>query len=96
MQGILTAREQWERAIQLDPPFVMVTGWNEWTAGRYSRPGEPVAFVDQFDQEYSRDIEPVAGLHNDNYYCQLGVANVAPLQGRAAASSKRRRPEPSM
>jgi hypothetical protein len=63
--------EQWRRAIELDPPFVMVTGWNEWTAGKFSRPNLPVVFVDQYDQEYSRDIEPVTGLHNDNYYYQL-------------------------
>jgi hypothetical protein len=73
-------QEQWDRALKLDPPFVMVTGWNEWTAGRYSRPGRPVVFVDQFDQEYSRDIEPVKGLHNDDYYCQL-VANVRRYKG---------------
>jgi hypothetical protein len=77
-------QEQWRRALALDPPFVMVTGWNEWTAGRYSRPGRPVVFVDQFDEEYSRDIEPVAGLHNDNYYYQL-VANVRRYKGVAAA-----------
>lgn len=63
--------EQFRRAIELDPPFVMVTGWNEWTAGKYSRPGLPVVFVDQYDQEFSRDIEPVTGLHHDNYYYQL-------------------------
>jgi len=73
-------QEQWDRALKLDPPFVMVTGWNEWTAGRYSRPGHPVVFVDQFDQEYSRDIEPVKGLHDDNYYYQL-VANVRRYKG---------------
>jgi len=72
--------EQWQRALEMDPPFVMVTGWNEWTAGKFSRPGLPVVFVDQFDQEYSRDIEPVAGLHNDNYYYQL-VANVRRYKG---------------
>lgn len=65
------AAEQWRRALELDPPFVMVTGWNEWTAGKFSRPGKPVVFVDQFDQEYSRDIEPVSGLHQDHYYYQL-------------------------
>ena len=27
-------QEQWRRAIDLDPPFVMVTGWNEWIACR--------------------------------------------------------------
>ncbi|MEY2878239.1 MAG: hypothetical protein RLZZ15_619 [Verrucomicrobiota bacterium] len=63
--------EQWRRALELDPPFVMVTGWNEWTAGKFSRPQQPVVFVDQFDQEFSRDIEPVTGLHGDNYYYQL-------------------------
>lgn len=72
--------EQWKRALELDPPFVMVTGWNEWTAGKYGRPNAPVVFVDQFDQEYSRDIEPVAGLHNDNYYYQL-VSNVRRYKG---------------
>jgi hypothetical protein len=73
-------QEQWKRAHDLAPPFVMVTGWNEWTAGKYSRPGRPVVFVDQFDQEYSRDIEPVSGLHRDNYYYQL-VANVRRYKG---------------
>ena len=75
--------EQWQRAFELDAPFVMVTGWNEWTAGKYSRPGLPVVFVDQYDQEYSRDIEPVSGLHNDDYYYQL-VANVRRYKGAPA------------
>ena len=75
--------EQWQRAFELDAPFVMVTGWNEWTAGKYSRPGLPVVFVDQYDQESSRDIEPVTGLHNDDYYYQL-VANVRRYKGAPA------------
>ena len=73
-------REQWQRAFKLDPPFVMVTGWNEWIAGRFSRPGLPVVFVDQFDQEFSRDIEPVQGLHGDNYYYQM-VASIRRYKG---------------
>lgn len=72
--------EQWERALELDPPFVMVTGWNEWIAGRYGNDNEPVMFVDQFDQEYSRDIEMVKGLHGDNYYYQL-VAGIRRYKG---------------
>lgn len=75
--------EQWQRAHELNPPFVMVTGWNEWIAGKFSRPGRPVVFVDQYDQEHSRDIEPVTGLHNDNYYYQL-VANVRRYKGQPA------------
>jgi hypothetical protein len=75
--------EQWKRAFESNAPFVMITGWNEWTAGKHQRPGEPVAFVDQFDQEFSRDIEPVTGLHGDNYYCQM-VANVRRYKGAPA------------
>lgn len=73
--------EQLRRAQELDPPFMMITGWNEWTAGKFSRPGKPVVFVDQFDQENSRDIEPVAGLHHDHYYYQL-VAGVRRYKGQ--------------
>ena len=75
--------EQLRRAHELDPPFMMITGWNEWTAGKFSRPGKPVVFVDQFDQENSRDIEPVSGLHHDHYYYQL-VAGVRRYKGYPA------------
>ncbi len=76
----LNFQEQWGRALTLDPPFVMVTGWNEWIAGRWGQPGGPIEFVDQFDQQYSRDIEPMKGGHGDNYYYQL-VANVRRYKG---------------
>ena len=73
-------REQWKRAFQLQPPFVMVTGWNEWTAGRWIRPGNPLVFVDQYDEEFSRDIEPMKGGFADDYYWQL-VANIRRYKG---------------
>ncbi|MBI4578446.1 MAG: hypothetical protein HY718_02015 [Planctomycetes bacterium] len=73
-------QEQWKRALELQPPFVMVTGWNEWIAGRWGRPGGPIVFVDQFTEEFSRDIEPMKGGHGDNYYWQL-VANVRRYKG---------------
>src|SRR5690606_20496289 len=68
--------EQWERALEVDPPFVFVTGWNEWIASRFDENAPfygagPVTFVDQFDQEFSRDCEPMKGGHGDNYYYQL-------------------------
>jgi hypothetical protein len=75
-------QEQWTHAYALDPPFVMVTGWNEWIAGRYGRRNEPVVFVDQYSEEFSRDIEPMKGGHGDNYYCQL-VAGVRRFKGVA-------------
>ncbi len=78
-------QEQWNRALQVDPEFVFVTGWNEWIAGRFNQDSTfsamtPVSFVDQFDHEYSRDIEPVRGGHTDNYYYQL-VANIRRFKG---------------
>jgi hypothetical protein len=84
--------EQWERALETDPLFVYVTGWNEWTAGKFDAWSKwvapPVIFVDEFIQEFSRDIEPMAGGHGDNYYYQLvdyvrrykGVRPLAPVK----------------
>jgi len=70
----LNFAEQWERALEEDPRFVFVTGWNEWIAMRFDEFAgvkAPVMFVDQFDQEHSRDIEPMRGGHGDSYYYQL-------------------------
>ncbi len=87
--------EQWDRALEIDPPFVFVTGWNEWIAGRFDQNAPfhgsgPVTFVDQFDEEYSRDCEPMKGGHGDNYYYQLasqirrfkGVRPISPVLPR--------------
>ncbi len=64
--------EQWERALDTDPPYVFVTGWNEWIAGRWGgTETRPLLFVDCCDLEYSRDIEPMKGGYSDNYYLQL-------------------------
>jgi hypothetical protein len=70
----LNVAEQWERALKEDPKFIFITGWNEWIAMRFNEfcgVKEPVMFVDQFDQEHSRDIEPMKGGHGDNYYYQM-------------------------
>ncbi len=69
--------EQWDRADELDPELVFVTGWNEYTAGiwlpEHGWQGDPFSFVDQFDWDHSRDIEPNKGWGDkgDVYYLQL-------------------------
>ena len=71
--------QQWRYALEVDPRVVFVTGWNEWTAGRFEKwpedEGNPVAvenaFPDQFIDEFSRDIEPTKGALQDHYYYQL-------------------------
>lgn len=65
-------REQFDRAVEADVPVTLVTGWNEWIAGRWQGiPERPIMFVDCADNEYSRDIEMMRGGYFDNYYMQL-------------------------
>jgi len=75
--------QQWKHALEVDPEFIFITGWNEWVAQRFLAEGvhEYLAgkklakgdsfFVDTYSQEYSRDIEPMKGGHTDNYYYQM-------------------------
>ena len=91
--------EQWTRALELDPEFIFITGWNEWVAGRFNKwykyTGKDsyypdALFVDQYNHEYSRDIEPMKGGHTDSYYYQMvdyirrfkGVRERPPSSGR--------------
>ncbi len=77
----LNFQEQWDYALKIDPELIFVTGWNEWIAGRYKEwQGTENAFPDEFNNEYSRDIEPMKGGFADNYYYQL-VANVRRYKG---------------
>lgn len=102
----LCFQEQWDRALEVGPEFVFVTGWNEWSAGaqvmgkdinkslqvwkfypgaqlgkagKELKPGD-YYFIDQYNQEFSRDIEPMTGGHTDNYYYQL-MANIRRYKG---------------
>lgn len=78
-------QEQWDRALKVDPEIIFVTGWNEWIAGRFDinapfHAATPVSFVDQFNEEFSRDCEPMKGGHGDNYYYQL-ISNIRRFKG---------------
>ncbi len=64
--------EQWDRAFQLNPEFVFVTGWNELGANLHEKwEGVKGAWPDQYNDEYSRDIEPTQGEFKDTYYLLL-------------------------
>ncbi len=84
-------QEQWDHALKIDPEFIFITGWNEWIAGRYEIwQQQSNAFPDEFDQEGSRDVEPMKGGHGDNYYYQM-MANIRRFKGvnpTATASGK--------
>lgn len=75
--------DQWRRALNLNPTVILCTQWNEWTAQKAQwqgadatyaqRPllaGDPY-FVDVWDDEYNRDIEPMKGGYGDNFYYQM-------------------------
>lgn len=65
-------QEQFNYALKVNPQVVFITGWNEWHAWRQPNPwgSEQVsnALVDQFIDEYSRDLEPTKGALKDHYY----------------------------
>lgn len=89
-------QEQWDRAIEIHAPIVMITQFNEWIAQRfvisneielgYIRPGASPSigetyFIDVYNAEFSRDIEPSSHpLIRDNYYMQL-VSNIRKYRG---------------
>ncbi len=97
---------QFKRALDKDPPLMMITGWNEWITGRWSGAGagaggvgqliadeyyvsndpnkkESTYFVDSFNPEYSRDIEPMKGGFEDNYLYQM-AENIRLYKGTRA------------
>ena len=81
-------QDRWDEALSVDPDFVYVNDWNEWTAGKYrmgltpdGKPNGPdnflgrkdntFYFVDQYNEEFNRTIQPAKGAYTDNYYMQL-------------------------
>lgn len=93
-------QQRWDEAIQGDPQFLYLNDWNEWTAGKYPPSGSPTTrfmrrdstyfFVDQYDAEFNRTIQPMKGGYTDNYYMQMaenirrykGVRPIPQLKGR--------------
>ena len=80
-QGLFFA-EQMQRAAEADTYVLLINAWNEWGAGRWEGNSYPTIanthidwtysyYVDCFNPEFSRDIEPMAGGFGDNYYYQL-------------------------
>ena len=76
--------EQAFQGLKVDPQFLWIVGWNEWWAGAWTSGSTCYThlladccdtgnryFVDNYNAEYSRDIEPVKGGFADNYYYQL-------------------------
>ena len=82
-------QERWNEAMKVNPEFIYINDWNEWTAGKYNPEKNPpnpnhitntvefmrrksnFYFVDQYNSEFNRDIQPMKGGYTDNYYMQM-------------------------
>ena len=90
-------QDRWDEALAVDPDFIYINDWNEWTAGKYrsgfapgstTDPGpttflgrdNPFYFVDQYNAEFNRTIQPMKGGYTDNYYMQM-VQNIRRYKG---------------
>lgn len=90
-------QDRWDEAIAVDPDFIYINDWNEWTAGKYRAgfaPGSTTDpgpteflgrknsfyFVDQYNAEFNRTIQPMKGGYADNYYFQM-VQNIRRYKG---------------
>jgi hypothetical protein len=88
-QGIFFKAE-WEHALKVAPPILLVTGWNEWTASVWDTPGVVMLgrttvkgqghIVDEFNMQFNRDLEPMRGGYGDDYYWQF-VENMRRYKG---------------
>ena len=89
-------QDRWDEALSVDPDLIYLNDWNEWTAGKYMNPliqqnGDTVQigflgrenefyFVDQYNAEFNRTMQPMKGGYTDNFYMQL-VQNMRRYKG---------------
>ncbi len=72
-------QESWDYALKGDPEFIYLNDWNEWTAMKFNTDPNtswlgrinPFMFVDQYNMEFNRGIQPMKGGYSDNYYMQM-------------------------
>lgn len=74
-------QQRWDEILPQNPQFLYINDWNEWTAGKYHpEEGHTVQFlgrennyffVDQYNAEFNRTIQPMKGGYTDNYYMQM-------------------------
>ena len=74
-------QQRWDEALQANPQFLYLNDWNEWSAGKYHpeegktydfmRRQVNYRFIDQYNSEFNRTIQPMKGGYTDNYYMQM-------------------------
>jgi hypothetical protein len=74
-------QDRWNEALKANPQFLYINDWNEWTAGKYPpfqgdyfpfmRRKSKYFFVDQYNAEFNRCLQPMKDGYTDNYYMQM-------------------------
>lgn len=93
-------QDRWDEALKSNPQFLYINDWNEWTAGKYHpdagqtytfmRRSSTYRFIDQYNSEFNRCVQPMKDGYTDNYYMQMaenirlykGVRPIPELTGR--------------
>lgn len=82
-------QDRWDEALASDPHFLYINDWNEWSAGKFHpetgtypfmRRNSPYYFVDQYNAEFNRAVQPMKDGYRDNYYMQM-VQNIRRYKG---------------
>ena len=83
-------QKRWDEALEVNPSFIYLNDWNEWIAGKYHpEKGKTTKFmdrdntyffVDQYNEEFNRGIQPMKDGYTDNYYMQM-IENIRKYKG---------------
>ncbi len=79
----LSYQQMWDSAIDnKEVKTAFICGFNEWMAQKQGENYPPIKgqFVDVYNHEFSRDIEPMKGGYNDNFYIQTAI-NIRRFKG---------------
>ena len=71
-------QERWDEALQVDPEFIYVYDWNEWTAGRYRQGKDPSGQADLHVDFLGRKDNPFYFV--DQYNAEFN-RTIAPMKG---------------
>lgn len=71
-------QERWDEALQVDPDFIYLNDWNEWTAGRYRQGKDPSGQAEMHIDFLGRKGNPFYFV--DQYNAEFN-RTIAPMKG---------------
>lgn len=71
-------QDRWDEALQVDPDFIYLNDWNEWTAGKYKNGKDPSGQADMHIDFLGRKVNPFYFV--DQYNAEFN-RTIAPMKG---------------